>query len=72
VEGRSVRIGLNLPHYGSLTSPEAVTEVSRAAETLGYDSLWTGDRLLSPLVPSDPYPGGDGTMPAEPPTPTKK
>ena len=60
-----MRIGLNLPHYGALTSPEAVTEVSRAAETLGYDSLWTGDRLLSPLVPRDRYPGGDGTMPAE-------
>lgn len=60
-----MRIGLNLPHYGSLTSPEAVTGVSRAAETLGFDSLWTGDRLLSPLVPSDRYPGGDGTMPAE-------
>ncbi|MEV4704213.1 TIGR03619 family F420-dependent LLM class oxidoreductase [Actinoplanes sp. NPDC049316] len=60
-----MRIGLNLPHYGSLISPEAVTEVSRAAETLGYDSLWTGDRLLSPLTPGDRYPGGDGTMPAE-------
>ena len=60
-----MRIGLNLPHDGSLISPEADTEVSRAAEDLGYDSLWTGDRLLSPLAPSDRYPGGDGTMPAE-------
>lgn len=60
-----MRIGLNLPHYGSLTSPEAVTGVSRAAEALGYDSLWTGDRILAPVRPSDRYPGGDGTMPAE-------
>ena len=60
-----MRIGLNLPHYGTLTDPETIIEVSRGAEELGFDSLWTGDRLLSPLTPSDPYPGGDGTMPAE-------
>ncbi|MEV4640951.1 TIGR03619 family F420-dependent LLM class oxidoreductase [Actinoplanes sp. NPDC049548] len=60
-----MRIGLNLPHYGPLTAPEAVAGVSRAAESLGFDSLWTGDRILAPLQPSDRYPGGDGTMPAE-------
>ncbi|PRY33468.1 TIGR03619 family F420-dependent LLM class oxidoreductase [Pseudosporangium ferrugineum] len=60
-----MRIGLNLPHYGSLTSPEAVSGVSRAAEDLGFDSLWTGDRILAPLRPTDRYPGGDGVMPAE-------
>ncbi|GAA2582655.1 TIGR03619 family F420-dependent LLM class oxidoreductase [Winogradskya consettensis] len=60
-----MRIGINLPHYGALTGPGDITEVSRAAEAMGYDSLWTGDRLLSPVDPSDRYPGGDGTMPAE-------
>ncbi|MFI5935264.1 TIGR03619 family F420-dependent LLM class oxidoreductase [Actinoplanes sp. NPDC051494] len=60
-----MRIGVNLPHYGTLTGPDDVLEVSRAVEAMGYDSLWTGDRLLSPLEPSDRYPGGDGTMPAE-------
>ncbi|WP_305788866.1 TIGR03619 family F420-dependent LLM class oxidoreductase [Symbioplanes lichenis] len=60
-----MRIGLNLPHYGALTGPEDITEVSRAAEDMGYDSLWTGDRLLSPVHPRDRYPGGNGEMPAE-------
>ncbi|WP_306214413.1 TIGR03619 family F420-dependent LLM class oxidoreductase [Actinoplanes sp. RD1] len=60
-----MRIGLNLPHYGALTGPEDITEVSRAAEAMGYDSLWTGDRLLSPLSPRDRYPGGNGVMPEE-------
>ncbi|AGL18417.1 TIGR03619 family F420-dependent LLM class oxidoreductase [Actinoplanes sp. N902-109] len=60
-----MRIGINLPHYGALTGPDDIIEVSRAVEAMGYDSLWTGDRLLSPLRPSHRYPGGDGTMPAE-------
>ncbi|WP_067500985.1 TIGR03619 family F420-dependent LLM class oxidoreductase [Actinoplanes sp. TFC3] len=60
-----MRIGINLPHYGALTGPDDIVEVSRAVEAMGYDSLWTGDRLLSPLNPRDRYPGGDGTMPEE-------
>ncbi|MFE7393149.1 LLM class flavin-dependent oxidoreductase [Streptomyces sp. NPDC057582] len=30
---------------------------------MGYDSLWTGDRVLAPLVPGAPYPSADGEMP---------
>ncbi|MGY5036650.1 TIGR03619 family F420-dependent LLM class oxidoreductase [Streptomyces sp. 900116325] len=33
------------------------------AEELGYDSLWTGDRILALAAPSAPYPVGDGIMP---------
>lgn len=60
-----MRIGLAVPQYGTFATPEAVTEVARAAESLGYDSLWAADRILNPHRPSDPYPGGDGTMPEQ-------
>jgi probable F420-dependent oxidoreductase len=58
-----MRIGLGLPHYGAFAEPEAIVEVARAAEATGYDSLWTGDRILVPVEPSDPYPSDDGMMP---------
>lgn len=60
-----MRIGLNLPNYGPLANPDDIVAVSRAAEELGYDSLWTGDRILTAVHPSDRYPGGDGTMPEQ-------
>ncbi|XUL85478.1 TIGR03619 family F420-dependent LLM class oxidoreductase [Streptomyces galilaeus] len=60
-----MRTGLAVPQYGAFATPEAVTEVARAAEELGYDGLWTADRILTPRHPKDPYPGGDGTMPEE-------
>lgn len=58
-----MRIGLALPNYGPGAGVKAISEVSRSAEDMGFDSLWTGDRLLAPLAPQDPYPGG-GVMPA--------
>jgi probable F420-dependent oxidoreductase len=58
-----MRIGLGLPHYGAFADPEALVTVARAAEAMGYDSLWTGDRILAPVEPSDPYPAGDGMLP---------
>lgn len=58
-----MRIGLALPTFGPDASAEGVLRVSRFAEELGYDSLWTGDRILAPAAPSAPYPVGDGAMP---------
>jgi probable F420-dependent oxidoreductase len=60
-----MRIGLAVPQYGAFANPEAIVEVSRAAEEMGFDSLWAGDRILNPINPSNPYPAGDGTMPRE-------
>ncbi|MEU6440839.1 TIGR03619 family F420-dependent LLM class oxidoreductase [Streptomyces sp. NPDC047046] len=56
-------LGLALPTFGTDAHTEGIVHVSRAAEELGYDSLWTGDRVLAPRSPSTPYPSGDGTMP---------
>jgi probable F420-dependent oxidoreductase len=60
-----MRIGLAIPQYGAFTNPDDIAEVSRAAEAMGFDSLWASDRILAPLAPRDPYPGGDGVMPPE-------
>jgi probable F420-dependent oxidoreductase len=59
-----MRIGFALPNIGPIGSPEAVTTVATRAEALGYDSLWTIERLLYPLQPQSPYPGTpDGSLP---------
>lgn len=60
-----MRLGLALPQYGVFAEPAQAVEVASAAETIGYDSLWVGDRILAPERPQDPYPAGDGTMPDE-------
>ncbi|MFD6534603.1 TIGR03619 family F420-dependent LLM class oxidoreductase [Streptomyces sp. NPDC060184] len=58
-----MRLGLALPTFGPDARPEGILRVSRTAEEMGYDSLWTGDRVLAPLVPGAPYPSADGVMP---------
>ncbi|MFF0310490.1 TIGR03619 family F420-dependent LLM class oxidoreductase [Streptosporangium sp. NPDC004379] len=61
----AVGFGLAVPQYGRFARPEAVVAVAREAEARGFDGLWAGDRLLTPLSPRDRYPGGDGTIPPE-------
>ena len=60
-----MRIGLAVPQYGRFADPGLAADVARAAEETGYDGLWVGDRLLTPVAPRSRYPGGDGTIPAE-------
>jgi alkanesulfonate monooxygenase SsuD/methylene tetrahydromethanopterin reductase-like flavin-dependent oxidoreductase (luciferase family) len=59
-----MRIGFALPNIGPIGSPEAVATVATRAEALGYDSLWTIERLLYPVQPQTPYQGTpDGALP---------
>jgi probable F420-dependent oxidoreductase len=44
-----VKIGFALPVSGSWATPENVRYVAGRAEALGYHSLWTFQRLLSPV-----------------------
>jgi probable F420-dependent oxidoreductase len=44
-----VKIGFGLPVSGSWATPDTVAHVARRAEELGYHSLWTFQRLLSPV-----------------------
>ena len=41
---------------GAWATPENQVEVARAAEALGYHSLWTFQRLLYALKPKNDYP----------------
>src|SRR5437588_3939734 len=59
-----MRIGFALPNIGPVATPEAVIAVAERAEELGYDSLWTIERLLYPVKPQRPYPATpDGSLP---------
>ncbi len=46
-----MKIGFGLPNFGRYGTREIVLALSREAETLGYDSLWVGERLLFPTNP---------------------
>ena len=60
-----MQLGLGLPQYGPSGDPAHVAAFARAAEDMGYDSLWVGDRLLTPTAPSDLYPAEPKPYPPE-------
>ncbi|MCX5204253.1 TIGR03619 family F420-dependent LLM class oxidoreductase [Streptomyces sp. NBC_00237] len=50
-------IGITLPQYGTHARADLIASYARDAEEIGFDSLWVGDRSLTPVEPSDLYPG---------------
>ncbi|HEY4608962.1 MAG TPA: LLM class F420-dependent oxidoreductase [Ilumatobacteraceae bacterium] len=49
-----------------MAGPAAIIEVAKAADRLGYSSVWAMDRLLAPVAPRTPYPASpDGELPDE-------
>jgi len=59
-----MRLGFGVPQTGQAAAgPDTVSQVARRAEQLGFSSLWVFDRLLYPIKPQVPYPGGDGSLP---------
>jgi probable F420-dependent oxidoreductase len=59
-----MRLGFALPNIGPIGTAEAVSKVAQRAEALGFDSLWTIERLLYPVKPQTPYPvTPDGSLP---------
>ena len=59
-----MKLGFALPNIGPVSTAEAVTKVAQRAEALGYESLWTVERLLYPVRPQTPYPvTPDGMLP---------
>ncbi len=59
-----MKLGFGLPLSGPAATPEGIVAVTRRAEELGYDSLWTWDRLLVPVEPQTGYVGTpDGSYP---------
>lgn len=61
-----MRIGVCLPQYGPLCRAADVAWFAREAEELGYESFWVGDRILTPLHPSDLYRGCTPEQPYPP------
>lgn len=55
-----MKLGIMLPVSGPHASPANITTMAQAAERLGYDSLWTYERLLRPMAPI--WPGPDGAL----------
>ena len=63
---KTMKLGFTVPQFGPDAGPDALLEVARRAEDLGYDSLWVAERLLYPTNPRSPYPGtADGSLPLE-------
>lgn len=59
-----LKIGLSLPHMGSVASAENISYAARFADSEGFDSLWVIDRILWPKEPQTPYPPSpDGSWP---------
>jgi probable F420-dependent oxidoreductase len=52
-----MELGVALPTSGALASPANIARVAKEAERLGYDALWTYERLLRPYAEL-PQPGG--------------
>jgi probable F420-dependent oxidoreductase len=58
-----MKIGLALPHMGEQATAENIRSFALYAERNGWDSLWTGERLLHPVDPKTAYPGkADGKL----------
>jgi probable F420-dependent oxidoreductase len=55
-----MRLGINIPNLGPATSAENILKVAQRAEELGYDTIWTTERLLVPVDSSAGYGGMPG------------
>ncbi|WP_067652455.1 LLM class F420-dependent oxidoreductase [Nocardia harenae] len=56
-------------HFGLNMVPvrlTELTEVAQRAERLGFESLWVGEHILTPVSLDLAYPGGDGKPPFAP------
>ena len=62
-----MKLGVQLPNLGLLEGREAFVRTARAAEELGYDSVWSGDHVVYPVQYSSAYPyHRGGTYSADP------
>ena len=53
----NVAVGIALPQYGTVASPEAILRVAEEGEKMELASLWTSDRLLLPTRPKETFDG---------------
>jgi len=43
-----MKFGVALPNFGKYAQKDYITEIARAAEDLGFDSLWVSDHIIIP------------------------
>ncbi len=61
-----MKVGITLPQAGPQATKENVLQMAQLAESEGFDSIWTFERLLWPINPQTPYPATpDGSLPQE-------
>lgn len=61
-----MKVGMLLPSAGEQATRENIIQTAKQAEEERFDSLWTWERLISPLKPQTPYPlTPDGSFPIE-------
>jgi probable F420-dependent oxidoreductase len=61
-----LKVGISLPQAGIQATKENMLHMTQAAESEGFDSIWTFERLLWPINPQTPYVATpDGSLPQE-------
>ncbi len=55
-----MEIGVFLPISGRAAGPAALTDAARTAERLGFDAVWSADRVVTPWRIETPYPYAEG------------
>ncbi|HEU4445757.1 MAG TPA: LLM class F420-dependent oxidoreductase [Nitrososphaeraceae archaeon] len=62
----AMKVGMLLPSAGEQATRKNIIQAAKQAEEERFDSLWTWERLISPLKPQTPYPlTPDGSFPIE-------
>jgi probable F420-dependent oxidoreductase len=51
-----VQVGIHLPQFGRASSPGAITEAARLAESLGFADVWVSDHVAIPAAQDYPSP----------------
>ncbi|OBH38843.1 LLM class F420-dependent oxidoreductase [Mycobacterium intracellulare] len=61
-----MKLGFALPFVGpAVSSAAGLSAFCRALEDLGYDTLWVGDRLVTPVEMHSTYPGKEQPYPPQ-------
>ena len=55
-----MKLGINIPNLGPAAGPEGIVKVAEKAEELGFDSIWSTERLLWPIDSPTGYGGMAG------------
>lgn len=51
-----MHIGIKVPNWGALATPDALAGVARAGEERGFGSVWVSDHVALPAAPLADYP----------------